>query len=55
MQSLSEATEAYAAYSNALIGYDGDDPNVLAQLHEDYDKAKRALDLAWLEHTTGES
>ena len=53
--SLAETIEAYAAYRNALVTWEGLSDEVLNQLVEDCEKARQAMDLAWLEHTIGGS
>jgi hypothetical protein len=53
MTDLTQATEAYAAYRNALVTWDGLSDEVLNQLVEDCYKAKKAMEVAWIKHTTG--
>lgn len=53
MTDLAAATEAYAAYRNALVTYEGIDSDVLEHLQEDCDKAKKEMEIAFINHTTG--
>lgn len=53
MIELAAATEEYAAYWNALLGYDGDDLEFRQQLEADCDKAYARMWELWVEHTTG--
>jgi hypothetical protein len=56
---LAHETEAYQAYAEgyraACDAYDGSSESaaLVDLMHEDLLKAKAALDLAWLGHTTG--
>jgi hypothetical protein len=56
VSTLSEATEALAAYINCSVGSGFEDADEQSMFDEDLAKARRAVEVAWLEqHPTMEA
>jgi hypothetical protein len=52
---LAQATEAYQALREGQrrLEHDGDDHDLVEQVTEDVDKARAAMEVAWLNHIVG--